>query len=166
MAHRLAELVRRPFGELVPLVGWKLPSTAVWLLIGGLALVALRDERVLPSGLNLAASAGLAFGVQGLAVFKSMMSAQGMAPGLVLMLFVFAWFMLGPGAPDRAAPFIRANQAFRGTIVDDLVRGVPLSPHMIKDMIAAFADVGMDELVLKPCLAEIDQVDRLADVLR
>ena len=77
-----------------------------------------------------------------------------------------AWFMLGPGAPDRAAPFIRANQAFRGTIVDDLVRGVPSSPQMIKDMIAAFADVGMDELVLKPCLAEIDQVDRLADVLR
>jgi len=96
MAHRLAELVKRPFGELVPFVGWKLPAAAVWLLIGGLALVALRDERALPSGLNLAASAGLAFGVQGLAVFKAMMSAQGMAPGLVLMLFVFAWFMLGP----------------------------------------------------------------------
>ena len=50
----------------------------------------------MPSGLNLAASAGLAFGVQGLAVIKSMLTAQGMAPGLVLMLFVFAWFMLGP----------------------------------------------------------------------
>jgi alkanesulfonate monooxygenase SsuD/methylene tetrahydromethanopterin reductase-like flavin-dependent oxidoreductase (luciferase family) len=77
-----------------------------------------------------------------------------------------AWFMLGPGAPERAAPFIRANQAFRGTIVDDLVRGVPSSPQMIRDVIAAFADVGMDELILKPCLAEIDQVDRLADTLR
>ena len=76
-----------------------------------------------------------------------------------------AWFMLGAGAPERAAPFIRANQAFRGPIVEDLVKSVPSSPQAIKDMIAAFADVGMDELILKPCLAETDQVDRLADVL-
>ena len=76
-----------------------------------------------------------------------------------------AWFMLGPDALERAAPFIRANQAFRGPITEDLVKSVPASPQAIKDVIAAFADVGMDELILKPCLAEIDQVDRLADVL-
>jgi len=77
-----------------------------------------------------------------------------------------AWFVLGPGALERAAPLIRANQAFRGSIVEDLVKSVSSSPQAIRDVIAAFADVGMDELLLKPCLAEIDQVDRLADVLR
>ena len=76
-----------------------------------------------------------------------------------------AWFMLGPGALERAAPFIRANQAFRGAIVEDLVKSVPASSQAIKDTIAAFADVGMDELILKPCLADVDQVDRLADVI-
>ena len=96
LAHRLAELVRRPLMAPVPFASWRLPAPGVWLFIAGLALVALQEARVMPSGLNLAASAGLAFGVQGLAVIKSMMTAQGMAPGLILMLFVFAWFMLGP----------------------------------------------------------------------
>ena len=73
--------------------------------------------------------------------------------------------MLGPGALDRAAPFVRANQAFRGAISEELARSVPASPQAIKDVIAGFADVGMDELILKPCLAEPDQVDRLADCL-
>jgi alkanesulfonate monooxygenase SsuD/methylene tetrahydromethanopterin reductase-like flavin-dependent oxidoreductase (luciferase family) len=76
-----------------------------------------------------------------------------------------SWYVLGPGALERAAPYIRENQAFRGDIVEDLVKGVPSSSPSIKDVIAAFADVGMDELILKPCLAEIDQVDRLADLL-
>jgi len=96
MAQRLAELVRRPLQSPEPFVAWRLPAEAVWLFIGGLALVALNEARVMPSGLNLAAAAGLAFGVQGLAVIKSVLSGQGMASGLVLMLFVFAWFLLGP----------------------------------------------------------------------
>jgi alkanesulfonate monooxygenase SsuD/methylene tetrahydromethanopterin reductase-like flavin-dependent oxidoreductase (luciferase family) len=76
-----------------------------------------------------------------------------------------SWYVLGAGAADRAAPLVHANQAFRGPVAEDLAKAVPSSPQAIKDMIAAFADVGMDELILKPCLAEIDQVDRLADLL-
>lgn len=75
------------------------------------------------------------------------------------------WYVLGAGAADRAAPLVRANQAFRGPAAEDLAKAVPSSPRAIKDTIAAFADVGMDELILKPCLAELDQVDRLADLL-
>jgi alkanesulfonate monooxygenase SsuD/methylene tetrahydromethanopterin reductase-like flavin-dependent oxidoreductase (luciferase family) len=76
-----------------------------------------------------------------------------------------SWYVLGAGAADRAAPLVRANQAFRGPMAEDLAKAVPSSPQAIKDTIAAFADVGMDELILKPCLAEIDQIDRLADLL-
>lgn len=96
MAHRLAELVRRPLAPPVPFESWRLPAGVVWLFIGGLALVTLREARFEPVGINLAASTGLAFGVQGLAVLKSVLSSQGMAPGMVMMLFVFVWFMLGP----------------------------------------------------------------------
>jgi hypothetical protein len=96
MAHRLAELVRWPLAPPPPFASWRLPAGAVWLFIVGLGLVALREARVEPVGINLAASTGLAFGVQGLAVLKSMLSSQGMAPGMVMMLFVFVWFMLGP----------------------------------------------------------------------
>ena len=76
-----------------------------------------------------------------------------------------AWYVLGPGALDRAAPFVRANQAFRGALAEELARSVPASPQAIKDVIAGYADVGMDELILKPCLADLDQVDRLAELL-
>jgi hypothetical protein len=96
MAHRLAELVRRPLSPTLPFTAWRLPDGAVWLFIAGLALVAAREARIEPVGVNLAAATGLAFGVQGLAVMKSMLSSQGMAPGMVMMLFVFVWFMLGP----------------------------------------------------------------------
>ncbi len=96
MAHRLAELVRRPLLPRVPFAAWRLPGGAVWLFIAGLALLAAREARVEPVGINLAAASGLAFGVQGLAVMKSVLSSQGMAPGMVMLLFVFVWFMLGP----------------------------------------------------------------------
>ncbi len=96
MAHRLAELVRRPLAPTMPFTAWRLPVGAVWLFIAGLALVAAREARIEPVGINLAAATGLAFGVQGLAVLKSVLSSQGMAPGMVMMLFVFVWFVLGP----------------------------------------------------------------------
>jgi hypothetical protein len=96
MAHRLAELVRRPLAPSRSFTAWRLPAGAVWLLIGGLALVALQEAKLAPVGINLAAATALAFGVQGLAVMKSVLSSQGMAPGMVMMLFVFVWFMLGP----------------------------------------------------------------------
>jgi hypothetical protein len=47
-------------------------------------------------GINLAAASGLAFSLQGLAVMKSVLSSQGMSPGMVMLLFAFVWFMLGP----------------------------------------------------------------------
>jgi hypothetical protein len=96
MAHRLAELVRRPLVPLAPFVAWRLPAGAVWLLIAGLGLMALREARIEPVGINLAAASGLAFSLQGLAVMKSVLSSQGMSPGMVMLLFAFVWFMLGP----------------------------------------------------------------------
>ena len=38
------------------------------------------------------------------------------------------------------------------------------SPQAIKDVIAAFADIGVDELVLDPTVADPAQVDLLAEV--
>jgi hypothetical protein len=35
----------------------------------------------------------------------------------------------------------------------------------VKDAVAAFEDIGLDELLLWPTIADLDQLDRLADVL-
>jgi len=35
----------------------------------------------------------------------------------------------------------------------------------VKGAIQAFTDIGMDELVLWPCIPDLDQVDRLAELV-
>jgi len=103
MARRLAELVRRPLAPAAPFANWRLPDGAVWLLVAGLTLLATRDARVVPVGINLAVAVGLAFALQGLAVVKSFLTTHGMTPGLVTMLFLFTSLTLGPVVPMACA---------------------------------------------------------------
>jgi hypothetical protein len=103
MARRLADLVRRPLPAGMPFVLWRLPDGVAWLLVLGLGLLATRDPRLVPVGLNTTAAVGLAFGAQGLAVIKWFLTTHGMSPGLVAMLFVFTTLMLGPVVPLAAA---------------------------------------------------------------
>jgi len=46
-----------------------------------------------------------------------------------------------------------------------IARSLPVTPEAIKDMSKAFADIGTDELMFWPALADLDQIDRLEDVL-
>jgi len=39
-------------------------------------------------------------------------------------------------------------------------RSLPVSPEAIKDMSKALADIGTDELMFWPALADLDQIDR------
>ena len=75
------------------------------------------------------------------------------------------YFGLGPNAADRAADYIRSYYAFLGPAVEGFAQSIPSTPEMVKGTIQAFADVGADELVLWPCIPDLDQVDRLADLL-
>lgn len=75
-----------------------------------------------------------------------------------------AYFALGPDAPDRAAAYIRDYYAFIGPMAEYLVRTILASADAIRGSVRACADAGMDELVFWPCVPEIDQVDRLADL--
>ena len=75
------------------------------------------------------------------------------------------YFGLGPNAAERVGEYIRHYYAFTGPMADRIASAVPSAPEAIKDTITAFVDVGADELILSPCIAELDQVDRLADVV-
>jgi hypothetical protein len=46
-----------------------------------------------------------------------------------------------------------------------VVQSMPVTPEAIKEIRKAFADIGTDELIFWPCLADLDQVDRLEDAL-
>lgn len=78
---------------------------------------------------------------------------------------VGAYYALGAGAADKAASYIGHYYSFLGPMADRIAQGVPSSEDAVKGVMAAFESVGVDELVLWPCIPEIDQVSRLADLV-
>jgi alkanesulfonate monooxygenase SsuD/methylene tetrahydromethanopterin reductase-like flavin-dependent oxidoreductase (luciferase family) len=80
-------------------------------------------------------------------------------PRLVACLY----YALGPNA-DRGADYIRDYYSYFGPGADDMARSIPSSPETIEGLIRGFSDIGADEVVCWPTVAELDQVDRLAEI--
>jgi alkanesulfonate monooxygenase SsuD/methylene tetrahydromethanopterin reductase-like flavin-dependent oxidoreductase (luciferase family) len=72
---------------------------------------------------------------------------------------------LGPQAAERSAEYLRHYYAFLGPAADQLASSALSTPEAVKETIQAFADVGLDELICLPCVPDLDQVDRLADLI-
>jgi alkanesulfonate monooxygenase SsuD/methylene tetrahydromethanopterin reductase-like flavin-dependent oxidoreductase (luciferase family) len=75
------------------------------------------------------------------------------------------YFGLGPKAAERSAPYLRSYYGFMGPAVENMVKALPTTPEAVRGLIASYAAVGMDELIVWPCIADLDQVERLADVV-
>jgi hypothetical protein len=43
--------------------------------------------------------------------------------------------------------------------------GAPRTPEAVRERAAAFEEVGVDEVIFDPTVANLDQVDRLADAI-
>jgi alkanesulfonate monooxygenase SsuD/methylene tetrahydromethanopterin reductase-like flavin-dependent oxidoreductase (luciferase family) len=54
---------------------------------------------------------------------------------------------------------------FLGDMAKGLAGFTPRTPEAIRERVKAFEDVGIDELVLDPTVASLDQVDKLADIV-
>lgn len=76
-----------------------------------------------------------------------------------------AYYGLGPDAAERAGTYIRDYYAFRGPGAQQMASSIPSHPQAVQDIIRAFVDIGTDELMLWPCIPELDQVDYLADLV-
>ena len=72
---------------------------------------------------------------------------------------------LGPNAAERAAVYIRHYYAFLGPNVERRANAIPATAPQIRAAIKVFSDLGTDELILWPCIAELDQVERFADLV-
>lgn len=75
------------------------------------------------------------------------------------------YFGLGPDAADRSGAYIRHYYAFAGPYAEHVASGLPTTPAALKDTIKQFADAGADELILWPCIPDLDQLDRVQEVL-
>src|SRR5215208_6327444 len=81
-------------------------------------------------------------------------------PRLVATLY----YALGPNAA-RGGDYIRDYYSYFGPAADDMASAIPSSPEAVEELIRAFGDVGADEVVCWPTVAELDQVDRLAELV-
>jgi alkanesulfonate monooxygenase SsuD/methylene tetrahydromethanopterin reductase-like flavin-dependent oxidoreductase (luciferase family) len=76
-----------------------------------------------------------------------------------------AYFGLGPNATEGINAYIKHYYSFLGPIADMIAGSTPSTPEAIKGAFQAFADIGVDEFVLWPCIPSLDQVDRLAELV-
>jgi alkanesulfonate monooxygenase SsuD/methylene tetrahydromethanopterin reductase-like flavin-dependent oxidoreductase (luciferase family) len=74
------------------------------------------------------------------------------------------YYALGPNA-ERGGDYIRDYYSFFGPGADDMARSIPSTPEAVDDLLRSLSDVGADEVICWPTVAELDQVDRLAELV-
>lgn len=76
-----------------------------------------------------------------------------------------SYYALGPHAVEHASAYIRANYGYHPQLAARRLAGVPTTPHAVEAFIRQQAELGVDEVILRPCAAELDQLERLAEVV-
>lgn len=132
------------------------------VLIGGYSPAAIQRVGRWGNGF-IVGGGGPQMAQQGYQVAQEAWKAAG-RPGKPRFVGGMYW-SLGPNAAERAGAYIRHYYSFLGPMADQIANSVPSSPEALKGAIQAFADIGMDELILWPCIPDLDQVDRLVDML-
>jgi Luciferase-like monooxygenase len=69
------------------------------------------------------------------------------------------------GDPDRGADYLRDYYAFTGGFAEKIAAGNLTSAREITDFVRGYEAAGCDELILLPTVADVDEVDRLAEVV-
>jgi alkanesulfonate monooxygenase SsuD/methylene tetrahydromethanopterin reductase-like flavin-dependent oxidoreductase (luciferase family) len=75
------------------------------------------------------------------------------------------YFALGPDALDAAGAYIQANYGHNPRLVERRLSGIPTTPQAVKESIERQAQMGVDEFILRPCSADLDQIERLTEIV-
>ncbi|MBV9711162.1 MAG: LLM class flavin-dependent oxidoreductase [Ktedonobacteraceae bacterium] len=132
------------------------------LLIGGYSPAAIQRVGRWGDGL-IAGGAGPEMARQAYAIAEQTWKDAGRTGKLRFVASIY--WGLGSRAAEQTANYIRHYYAFMGPGVERIAGSVPSTPEAIKGAIRAFADIGVDEVICWPCVPELDQVDRLAEVV-
>jgi alkanesulfonate monooxygenase SsuD/methylene tetrahydromethanopterin reductase-like flavin-dependent oxidoreductase (luciferase family) len=80
-------------------------------------------------------------------------------------LVALGYFALGPKAEEGSAKYLKDYYAYLGEWADRIAESAALTPDALKELAARYEDIGVDELIFDPTIAELDQIDRLADAM-
>jgi alkanesulfonate monooxygenase SsuD/methylene tetrahydromethanopterin reductase-like flavin-dependent oxidoreductase (luciferase family) len=75
-----------------------------------------------------------------------------------------SYYALGPNAEDHARTYIGANYGYNPELAERRLRSLPITTRAVEDTIRQQEDMGADEVILRPCASEPDQMERLADI--
>jgi alkanesulfonate monooxygenase SsuD/methylene tetrahydromethanopterin reductase-like flavin-dependent oxidoreductase (luciferase family) len=80
-------------------------------------------------------------------------------------IVTLAYFSLGNDVESASYEYLRHYYRFLGDHTEMIAANALRSESAIRDAAAAYADAGVDDLILDPTVADISQVDRLADIV-
>lgn len=80
-------------------------------------------------------------------------------------IVALAYFSLGDDVVSESVEYLKDYYSFLGEWADAMANGIPRTPEAVKQTVDAFAGIGVDELMLDPTVADLSQVDRLADAV-
>jgi hypothetical protein len=75
------------------------------------------------------------------------------------------YFALGEGAAPPGASYLMDYYAFTGPFAEKIAAGNLTSPQMVREFVRGYEEAGCDDLVLLPTVADLAQVERLAEAI-
>jgi alkanesulfonate monooxygenase SsuD/methylene tetrahydromethanopterin reductase-like flavin-dependent oxidoreductase (luciferase family) len=80
-------------------------------------------------------------------------------------IVALAYFSLGEEHTEESLRNLRTYYGFLGDWAEQAASGASRTPAAVQETAAAFQEAGVDELVFDPTVADLDQVDRLAEAV-
>lgn len=80
-------------------------------------------------------------------------------------IVALSYFSLGDEVVDASKAYLLDYYAYLGEWAQGIADGTPRTPDDIRTTAAGFEEAGVDELILDPTVADLEQVERLADLI-
>jgi alkanesulfonate monooxygenase SsuD/methylene tetrahydromethanopterin reductase-like flavin-dependent oxidoreductase (luciferase family) len=75
-----------------------------------------------------------------------------------------SYYALGPLAAEHAKRYIDASYGYNPELAARRLSGLPATKEAVQEAVRLQAAMGVDELILRPCAEDLEQVERLAEI--
>jgi alkanesulfonate monooxygenase SsuD/methylene tetrahydromethanopterin reductase-like flavin-dependent oxidoreductase (luciferase family) len=76
-----------------------------------------------------------------------------------------SYYSLGEEHTETSRRNLRSYYGFLGDWAEGIASGTPRTPEALRHTATAFEELGVDELIFDPTVPDLDQIDRLAEVV-
>jgi alkanesulfonate monooxygenase SsuD/methylene tetrahydromethanopterin reductase-like flavin-dependent oxidoreductase (luciferase family) len=80
-------------------------------------------------------------------------------------LVACTYYGLGTNATELCRKELSQYYAFLGPMTQQMIEHTPTTPEAMREYIKLYQDMGTDELIFWPCIAEMDQLKRLEELV-